>query len=77
MQTFTLEADTLAAIHRLTDDPAAFVRQAVTEKLACQALADGLTLEGLNLDDLPAFDLDELPAFDLEPLEGFNLDGKA
>lgn len=33
MQTFTLEADTLAAVERMTDDPAAFVRQAVTEKL--------------------------------------------
>lgn len=77
MQTFNLEADTLAAVHRLTDDPAAFVRQAVAEKLACQALADGLTLEGLNLDDLPDFDLGELPAFDLDGLEGFDLDGLA
>lgn len=69
MPTFTLEADTLAAVHRLADDPAAFVRQAVAEKLACAALADGLSLEGVNLDDLPAFDL--------ESLEGFNLDGQA
>lgn len=74
MQTFTLEADTLAAVHRLADDPAAFVRQAVAEKLACAALADGLPLEGFNLDDLPAFDLGDMPAFDLDGLEGFNLD---
>ncbi len=74
MPTFTLEADTLATIQRMTDDPAAFVRQAVAEKLACDALADGLPLEGLNLDDLPDFDLGELPAFNLD-LDGFNLDG--
>lgn len=74
MPTFTLEADTLAAVQRMTDDPAAFVRQAVAEKLACDALADGLPLEGLNLDDLPDFDLGELPAFNLD-LDGFNLDG--
>jgi len=70
MQTFNLEADTLAAVHRLTDDPAAFVRQAVAEKLACQALADGLPLEGLSLDDLPDFTPEELAG-----LEGLFVDG--
>ena len=72
MQTFTLEADTLAAVHRMTDDPAAFVRQAVAEKLACQALADGLTLEGLPLVDLPDFDPDELAGLDALGLDDLN-----
>lgn len=75
MQSFTLEANTLSAIQRLTADPAAFVRQAVAEKLACDALADGLPLEGLNLDDLPDLDLSEIPAFNLDP-DGFTLDGQ-
>jgi len=40
MDTFTLEPDTLAAIQRLTDDPAEFVRQAVTERLARVTVGD-------------------------------------
>lgn len=74
--TFTLEANTLAAVHRVTDDAGAFVRQAVAEKLACAALADGLPLEGFNLDDLPDFYLDELGLPDFK-LEALSLDGGA
>ena len=40
MDTFTLEPDTLAAIQHLTDDPAEFVRQAVTERLTRMTAGD-------------------------------------